>query len=64
MTQKLLICADLERTLIPDGHEPESPNARSFFKQLCQYKDVALVYLRMVDLLPESAGEYQAVESF
>ncbi|MES9867026.1 MAG: hypothetical protein ABW157_16985 [Candidatus Thiodiazotropha sp. LLP2] len=45
MTQKLLICADLERTLIPNGHEPESPNARSFFKQLCQYKDVALVYV-------------------
>ncbi|MET0121443.1 MAG: HAD-IIB family hydrolase [Candidatus Thiodiazotropha sp. 6PLUC9] len=45
MSQKLLICTDLDRTLIPNGPEPESPDARDYFQQLCDYEDVELAYV-------------------
>ncbi|MEJ2621733.1 MAG: haloacid dehalogenase, partial [Candidatus Thiodiazotropha sp.] len=35
MSVKLLLCTDLDRTLIPNGSQPESAGAREAFKQLC-----------------------------
>jgi sucrose-6F-phosphate phosphohydrolase len=45
MSVKLLICTDLDRTLIPNGPQPESAGAREAFKQLCGYEDVVLAYV-------------------
>lgn len=45
MTQNLLICTDLDRTLIPNGPQPESGNAREYFLALCQRPEVTLVFV-------------------
>ncbi|MFA6904328.1 MAG: HAD-IIB family hydrolase [Gallionellaceae bacterium] len=44
MTRHLL-CTDLDRTLIPNGAQPESPAARARFAQLAGRDDVTLVYV-------------------
>jgi sucrose-6F-phosphate phosphohydrolase len=45
MTQRLLVCTDLDRTLIPNGPQPESEQARVRFKQLCASEEVLLAYV-------------------
>ena len=45
MTEPVLICTDLDRTLIPNGHAPESPGARPLLRQLATRNDVYLVYV-------------------
>ena len=42
---KYLICTDLDRTLIPNGTQPESPMARNYFSQLVASERVILVYV-------------------
>ena len=42
---QLLICTDLDRTLLPNGTQPESPQAREYFTRLCQREEVTLVYV-------------------
>jgi sucrose-6F-phosphate phosphohydrolase len=60
MTTQLLICTDLDRTLIPNGSEPESAGARQAFKQLCCFQDVVLVYVtgRDQSLVEQAIGTY------
>jgi sucrose-6-phosphatase len=41
----LLLCTDLDRTLIPNGREPESPAARQCFRRLADASDTTLVYV-------------------
>jgi len=45
MPEKLLICTDLDRTLIPNGPQPESPRARQYFSELSRNPNVKLVYV-------------------
>ena len=45
MIEKLLICTDLDRTLIPNGPQPESTQARLLFRQLTEQPEVALAYV-------------------
>lgn len=45
MTGQLLICTDLDRTLIPNGPQSESPNARQHFATLCACPEVTLAYV-------------------
>lgn len=45
MTDRLLICTDLDRTLIPNGPEPESEGARQAFKDLVSRSEVSLAYV-------------------
>ncbi|MCI5126782.1 MAG: haloacid dehalogenase, partial [Candidatus Electrothrix sp. AR5] len=33
---KLLVCTDLDRTLLPNGPQPESPGARPAFAALAE----------------------------
>ena len=40
-----LLCSDLDRTLIPNGIQPESPHARSYFKQLIEHEAIMLCYV-------------------
>jgi HAD superfamily hydrolase (TIGR01484 family) len=41
----LLLCTDLDRTLLPNGEPPESDRARPLFRRLCDREDVTLVYV-------------------
>ena len=45
MSDRLLICTDLDRTLIPNGPESESPDARRLFTRLVTRPEVTLAYV-------------------
>lgn len=61
MTQSLLLCTDLDRTLIPNGEAPESPDARPRLARLVARPEVTLVYVtgRHLSLVREAIAEYQ-----
>lgn len=42
---RLLLCTDLDRTLIPNGDQPESPPARPLFARLAEHKGLTLAYV-------------------
>ena len=42
---RLLLCTDLDRTLLPNGAQPESPQARRLFAKLTSSSEVCLVYV-------------------
>jgi len=58
---KLLLCTDLDRTLLPNGDEAESTTARARFRQLAQHKQVILAYVtgRHQQLVEQAINEYQ-----
>ncbi len=41
----LLLCTDLDRTLLPNGAQPESPRAREAFRLLAESPGVTLVFV-------------------
>jgi predicted mannosyl-3-phosphoglycerate phosphatase (HAD superfamily) len=43
--QKILICSDLDRTLIPNGYQEESADARPVFRQLAEHANISLAYV-------------------
>jgi sucrose-6F-phosphate phosphohydrolase len=45
MKDKLLICTDLDRTLLPNGNQPESNGARQMFHEFVSRPDVALCFV-------------------
>lgn len=61
MTNKLLICTDLDRTLIPNGDALESANARNLFTELVSQSYVTLAYVTGRDktLVQNAIEEYQ-----
>lgn len=61
MPQKLLICTDLDRTLLPNGKQPESPKAREYFARFVAHPAVTLAYVSGRDrqLVAEAIYEYQ-----
>ena len=42
MPKRILICTDLDRTLLPNGKQPESPGARAAFTRLVSRPEVTL----------------------
>lgn len=58
--KKLLICTDLDRTLLPNGAEPESPDARLWFNRLAQLPAITLAYVtgRHASLVREAIDAY------
>ncbi|TFH59377.1 MAG: haloacid dehalogenase, partial [Candidatus Zixiibacteriota bacterium] len=42
---RLLLCTDMDRTLIPNGSQPEHPDARNYFRAFCCRPEVTLVYV-------------------
>ncbi len=56
----LLLCTDLDRTLIPNGPQPESPAARERFRRLVRCDDVTLVYVsgRHRALIEQAIAEF------
>ena len=45
MSTNFLLCTDLDRTLLPNGTQPESPAARDLFSRLAGRPDISLVYV-------------------
>ncbi|MFO7808741.1 HAD-IIB family hydrolase [Guyparkeria sp.] len=60
MTSELLVCTDLDRTLIPNGHQPESRDARELFRRLVRSPGVTLAYVSGRDrhLLESAINEF------
>jgi sucrose-6F-phosphate phosphohydrolase len=58
---RLLLCTDLDRTLIPNGNEPESPGARELLARLVSHPRVRLVYVtgRDMGLVEEAVDQWQ-----
>ena len=59
-TNKLLLCTDLDRTIIPNGRQTEHPEAPQQFKNLCSLPEVTLVYVtgRHLELVEQAIEEY------
>lgn len=45
MSASILICTDLDRTLLPNGKQAESPQARRRFARLAAHEEVRLAYV-------------------
>ncbi len=45
MIHRLLLCTDLDRTLLPNGAQPETPGARRCFAILAARREVTLAYV-------------------
>ena len=45
MRGPILLCTDMDRTLLPNGESRESPRARMLFGRLCDDPDVTLAYV-------------------
>lgn len=60
MMQRLLLCTDLDRTLLPNGELPESDGARSMFARVVAQPAISLAYVsgRHLELVEESIQEY------
>jgi HAD superfamily hydrolase (TIGR01484 family) len=43
--KKILICSDLDRTIIPNGYQEESAHARPVFRQLAENTNICLAYV-------------------
>jgi len=58
---KLLLCTDLDRTLLPNGTQPESTSVRERFFQLTKRNEVTLVYVtgRDKQLVQKAIKNYQ-----
>ena len=61
MSIRLLLCTDLDRTLLPNGPQAESSGVRVKFKQFVAQAGVSLVYVTGRDrrLVEDAIGEYQ-----
>jgi HAD superfamily hydrolase (TIGR01484 family) len=61
MPKHILICTDLDRTLLPNGRQPESPGARATFTRLVSRPEVTLAYVsgRHRELVEDAIKEYE-----
>ena len=57
----VMLCSDLDRTIIPNGHQPESRQARPLLRQLAQRPELILVYVTGRDtmLITEAIKTYR-----
>lgn len=60
MKHNTLLCSDLDRTLLPNGAQPESPEARRLLQRLADRPELTLVYVsgRHQALLQQAIEEY------
>jgi hypothetical protein len=58
--KQILICTDLDRTLLPNGIQPESPPARPLFRKLAEQPFVTVAYVsgRDFNLLQEAIADF------
>jgi len=57
---EILLCTDLDRTLLPNGSQPESSEARPLFRTLAKHPELTLAYVsgRDKSLLLEAIDDY------
>ncbi|MCP9835247.1 HAD-IIB family hydrolase [Cyanobium sp. Aljojuca 7A6] len=62
--QRLLLCTDLDRTLLPNGELPESDGARWMFARVVAQPAISLAYVsgRHLELVEESIQDYELPE--
>ncbi|HIJ78584.1 MAG: HAD-IIB family hydrolase [Desulfobulbaceae bacterium] len=60
MPQQYLLCSDLDRTILPNGHQEESPGARKLLAKLAGQPQIKLAYVsgRHKKLLQDAIVEY------
>jgi len=60
MKTDILLCSDLDRTLLPNGAQPESPEARRLLRRLAERPELTLAYVsgRHQALLEQAIEEY------
>jgi hypothetical protein len=60
MNHRILLCTDLDRTLLPNGRQPESAAARAYFSRLAAHPSITLAYVtgRHRDLVLQAIDEY------
>ncbi|MCD6733233.1 MAG: HAD-IIB family hydrolase [Burkholderiaceae bacterium] len=60
MSERLLLCSDLDRTLLPNGLQPESPQARPLLRSLAVRPELILAYVsgRHLALIEQAIAEY------
>jgi hypothetical protein len=60
----ILLCSDLDRTLIPNGDQPESPKARELFSLLAARPEISLAYVsgRNEQLVKKALDKYALPE--
>ncbi|MBF0219594.1 MAG: HAD-IIB family hydrolase [Gammaproteobacteria bacterium] len=58
---QLLLCTDLDRTLLPNGPEQESPAARNYFRKLANHPEIIIAYVSGRDrkLVEQAIINYQ-----
>ena len=58
---RLLLCTDMDRTVIPNGIQPEHPEARKRFASFCMLPEVALAYVsgRHLALIQKAIKNYE-----
>jgi HAD superfamily hydrolase (TIGR01484 family) len=61
MDAPILLATDLDRTLLPNGEQPESPLARQYFRSLVARPEVRLAYVtgRHRELVEAAMAEYE-----
>ena len=61
MDAPILLATDLDRTLLPNGSQPESPAARQRFSRLAARPEVQLAYVtgRHRELVEAAIAEYE-----
>ncbi len=59
--KRFLLCTDLDRTLIPNGIQPESPGAREQFGRLLRHQEISLAYVsgRHRALIEQAIAEFK-----
>lgn len=59
--EKLLLCTDMDRTIIPNGSQPEHPAARPCLRAFCQRPEIQLVYVtgRHRELVQQAMLSYE-----
>ena len=59
--QTLLLCMDMDRTVIPNGADPESPEARPALRQLAARPEILIAYVtgRRRELIQSAIQNYQ-----
>jgi len=60
MDSNILLCSDLDRTILPNGYQEESPGARPLLRVLAERPEVTIAYVsgRHRELLIEAIEEY------
>jgi sucrose-6F-phosphate phosphohydrolase len=64
VTRRVLLCSDLDRTILPNGPQPESPQARELLVCVAGRPEVTLVYVtgRHEALIHDAISEFQIPE--